>query len=260
MVDKTKLSILIVDDSISMCSMMRSALVESGFKKVNAVNSARKALAMLKSTHIDLVLCDWNMPEMSGIDLLTEVRKYPKFINVRFIMVTGSNIAGSVKTALAYGVSDFIAKPFSPEILLSKIQALPVSEAVVINEDFKMLKILLVEDSLSTRALIKSLLLSLGVSNVQETDSAEDAQDWLKQGNLVDIVLCDWNMSDISGLDFLKWLRMKGATKHIPFVMITSENKQDKIDHAIAAGVDEYLIKPFRISELSNKISRLVGQ
>src|SRR5690606_5462121 len=87
----------------------------------DAVNG-RKAMAMLGKEAFDLVLCDWEMPEMSGLELLTWCRQQPELKNLQFIMVTSRGDKENVIQAIQAGVSDFVGKPFTNEQLLTKVK------------------------------------------------------------------------------------------------------------------------------------------
>jgi CheY-like chemotaxis protein len=117
-----KLKILVVDDAAFIRDMMRKAIRNRfpDFVVEEAING-RKAQLQLKRNTFDLILCDWEMPEMSGIELLSWVRKEHEKQDTPFIMVTSRGDKENVVEAVKAGVSDYIGKPFSNEKLLSKV-------------------------------------------------------------------------------------------------------------------------------------------
>ncbi len=114
---------LVVDDAPFIRDLVRKCLRNAfpGMVIEDAVNG-RKAMAMLGKEPFDLVLCDWEMPEMSGLELLTWCRQQPEMKDLQFIMVTSRGDKENVIQAIQAGVSDFVGKPFTNEQLLTKVK------------------------------------------------------------------------------------------------------------------------------------------
>jgi len=119
----SKVNVLVVDDAPFIRDLVRKCLRNAfpGMAIDDAVNG-RKAMAMLGKEAFDLVLCDWEMPEMSGLELLTWCRQQPALKNLQFIMVTSRGDKENVIQAIQAGVSDFVGKPFTNEQLLTKVK------------------------------------------------------------------------------------------------------------------------------------------
>ncbi|QPN45594.1 response regulator [Priestia aryabhattai] len=119
----SKVNVLVVDDAPFIRDLVRKCLRNAfpGMVIEDAVNG-RKAMAMLGKETFDLVLCDWEMPEMSGLELLTWCRQQPEMKSLQFIMVTSRGDKENVIQAIQAGVSDFVGKPFTNEQLLTKVK------------------------------------------------------------------------------------------------------------------------------------------
>ncbi|ANY90707.1 MULTISPECIES: response regulator [Pseudomonas] len=119
----SKVNVLVVDDAPFIRDLVRKCLRNAfpGMVIEDAVNG-RKAMAMLGKERFDLVLCDWEMPEMSGLELLTWCRQQPEYKDLQFIMVTSRGDKENVIQAIQAGVSDFVGKPFTNEQLLTKVK------------------------------------------------------------------------------------------------------------------------------------------
>jgi len=119
----SKVSVLVVDDATFIRDLVKKGLRDHfpGIQIEEAVNG-RKALQMLTRQPVDLILCDWEMPEMSGLELLTWCREQEALKIVPFIMVTSRGDKENVVQAIQAGVSDFIGKPFSNEQLITKVK------------------------------------------------------------------------------------------------------------------------------------------
>lgn len=116
------LSVLIVDDATFIRDLIKKALRANFPKwKVEEAEDGRKAMAVLKARSIDLVLCDWEMPEMSGLELLQWMRQEDKLKKTPFVMITSRSDRKHVVYAVQEGVNEYIGKPFNNEQLLTKI-------------------------------------------------------------------------------------------------------------------------------------------
>jgi len=117
-------------------------------------------------------------------------------------------------------------------------------------------KVLVVDDSAVMRQIIKKNLKELGFSELSE---AENGAAGLKKAGEepVDLIVSDWNMPNMTGLEFLKAVRADANLKGIAFIMVTSESDKEKIMEAVKAGVNQYIVKPFNAIQLEEKIKAI---
>ena len=120
----------------------------------------------------------------------------------------------------------------------------------------KDLKILVVDDFSATRIIVINYLSKLGYSNTVEAEDGFSALARLKSA-LFDLVVTDWSMSDMSGLDLLKQMRADSDLKHIPVLMVTSEDLQGNIVTAIKAGLNDYIVRPFEEHTFKQKLEKI---
>ena len=121
---------------------------------------------------------------------------------------------------------------------------------------YKGKKVLVVADSVAIRQIIKKNLKELGFSELME---AENGAAGLKKAGEepVDLIVSDWNMPNMTGLEFLKAVRADASLKRIAFIMVTSEADKEKIMEAVQAGVNQYIVKPFNAIQLEEKIKAI---
>ena len=117
------MQILIVDDYKTMLRIIRNLLKQLGFNNVDEATDGSAALQKLRDKEYSLVISDWNMEPMSGMQLLTEVRADTKLKDLPFIMITAESKTENVIAAKEAGVSNYIVKPFNAATLKTKLAA-----------------------------------------------------------------------------------------------------------------------------------------
>lgn len=116
------INVLIVDDYKTMLRIVRNLLKQINFNNVEEASDGTEALQKLRSGQFGLVISDWNMEPMTGLQLLQEVRADARLKPTPFIMVTAESKAENIVAAKQAGVSNYIVKPFNAETLQSKIE------------------------------------------------------------------------------------------------------------------------------------------
>ena len=115
------MKILVADDSATMRRIVVNQLKQSGFSDVSEAEDGADALQKLKRDHFDLLLTDWNMPNMDGLQLIREVRQQEEFKSLPIVVVTTRNAKVDIITALKEGANNYVIKPFGPKTLKEKI-------------------------------------------------------------------------------------------------------------------------------------------
>ncbi|MBP8697029.1 MAG: chemotaxis response regulator CheY [Syntrophobacterales bacterium] len=123
------LKILIVDDFATMRKVIRNLLKQGGYENIVEAEDGAAALKLLKSQPVDFIISDWNMPNMSGLELLKAVRADDELKALPFLMVTAEALKDNVVAAVKAGVSNYIVKPFTAEVLNEKIEKIVKSLA-----------------------------------------------------------------------------------------------------------------------------------
>jgi len=116
------MEVLVVDDFATMRRILKNILKQIGFTKISEADDGKSALNMLKKQKFDLLLCDWNMPGMSGLELLNEVRSDNELKDTPFVMVTAEAQKDNILAAVQAGVSNYVVKPFTAETISEKLE------------------------------------------------------------------------------------------------------------------------------------------
>lgn len=119
---KKDIRILVVDDFSTMRRIIKNLLRDLGFTNVDEADDGRTALPILKQGRIEFLITDWNMPGMTGIDLLKEVRSDPELAHIPVLMVTAEAKREQIIAAAQAGVNGYVIKPFTAVVLKEKIE------------------------------------------------------------------------------------------------------------------------------------------
>lgn len=114
--------VLVVDDFSTMRRIIKNILRQLGFNNIIEADDGTTAWETLNKDRIDFIISDWNMPKMTGIELLRKVRASEEFADLPFLMVTAEGLQENIIEAVQAKVSNYIVKPFTPETLGQKIE------------------------------------------------------------------------------------------------------------------------------------------
>ncbi len=120
------------------------------------------------------------------------------------------------------------------------------------------MRVLIVDDYKTMLRIIKNLLKQIGFNNVEEASDGSEALQKLR-GEQFGLVISDWNMEPMTGLQLLKEVRSDGKLQGLPFIMVTAESKTENVLAAKEAGVNNYIVKPFNAETLKSKIASVLG-
>lgn len=123
---------------------------------------------------------------------------------------------------------------------------------------------LVVDDVALTRKMICDCLQTMGITNTTQTPNGKTALTIIRERSIThsenpfDLILCDWNMPELSGIELLKEVRQIDASRNIPFILITSEITKENVVLAMQAGVSGYIVKPFSTTTMREKIVKVI--
>jgi len=117
-----RMKVLVADDFATMRKIVRNILKQIGFDDIVEAEDGQAAMQVLRNENIGLVVTDWNMPNMSGLELLQKIRTNPKTANLPVLMVTAEGLKENVVAAVKAGVNNYVVKPFTAEVLQEKLE------------------------------------------------------------------------------------------------------------------------------------------
>ena len=118
------------------------------------------------------------------------------------------------------------------------------------------IKVLVVDDMSTMRRIVKNVLKQIGYSDILEAENGQDALTKLKAGGF-GLVVSDWNMPVMPGIELLRSVRADADLKSLPFLMVTAEAQKENIIEAVQAGVSNYVVKPFTADALLEKLNKI---
>ena len=121
------------------------------------------------------------------------------------------------------------------------------------------MKILIVDDYKTMLRILRNLLRQLNFGNIEEASDGSEALAKLRQEKF-GLVISDWNMEPMTGIQLLREVRSDDNLKHLPFIMITAESKSENVIAAKEAGVSNYIVKPFNAETLKTKLVSVLGE
>lgn len=250
---KTK-RVVVIDDAPVVREVIVKNLQKIGFE-TNNIFEAEDGLAgvnMLRAEKVDLIISDWNMPNMDGLELLRTIKDYPELASIPFIMITSESEKEKVDEAFKAGVNQYICKPFKPDYFKEKIQQ------TLGKNLYGAKQVMVVDDSPVIRHIVEKQLKMLGFGgfNFLGANHGIEALSILEESK-ADLIITDLHMPDMDGIEFVKEVRENEKTDLIPVLMITSDYSPDKMLEAYDAGVDEFMQKPFKVVDLEEKIKVL---
>jgi CheY-like chemotaxis protein len=248
---------LVVDDDATARDTVAQYLKSSGYKTVIEVADGEQAIAFVQSARVDFIVSDWDMPKMNGLALLKALKADPKFARIPFLMITSPISTEKLKVAdaAAAGVDGYLMKPFRKRTLTQKI-----AEVLFLRKLDETRGVLVVDDDDEVRGFIAQALAQVGYGPVfVAKDGEEGFTSLCVNAPRIALVLSDWEMPKLSGIEFLRKVRTTRELRYTPFIMVTAQTseEQKKVRTALEAQVDNYLMKPFRLEDLKLKVDQV---
>jgi len=252
---KTK-RVIVIDDAPVVREVIAKNLHKIGFEEDNVFQASDglEGINMLRAEQVDLIISDWNMPNMDGLELLKTIKGYPELASIPFIMITSESEKEKVDEAFKAGVNQYIFKPFKPDYFSEKIQQ------TLGKNLYGAKQVMVVDDSPVIRRIVEKQLKMLGFGGFNFLGAGNGVLALsLLEEKKVDLIITDLHMPDMDGIEFVREVRINEKTDLIPVLMITSDYNTNKMLEAYEAGVDEFMQKPFKVVALEEKIKTLLN-
>ena len=236
---------LVVDDSKPIRSIVAQTLRSLRFDCLEAANGVEALEVLAKCKRPDLVMVNWHMPVMDGIELIRQLRQHPTHRSLRLLMISTEHDTDKIATAKRAGADDYLAKPFTPDSLTRTLIGMRVCrEADVPAESRRQIRVLIVDDSATIRAILSATLAT--DPDLKVVGAVMDGQAAVAAVAAAppDIVLLDVEMPVMDGITALREIRkLQPKLPVVMFSSLTERGARATLD-ALLAGANDYVAKP----------------
>ena len=257
-----QLQALLVEPSVMQAKIIRKCCDEIGLTRMEVVGSATDALGAVRRVRPDVVLSALYLPDGSGTGLVTALRADPEWASVAFILISSETSPKALDAVRQSGVCGILPKPFTASQLALALNAtldyLTPNYSFDNAFDLEAVRVLLVDDSPNARRFMRKVLENLGIQHIVEAGDGKEGAAILDD-TMVDLIVTDYNMPEMDGREFVKYVRNQSWQRTVPILMVTSESNEGRLAAVEEAGVSGICDKPFEPSVVRGLLGRMLG-
>ncbi|QEW05998.1 response regulator [Nitrincola iocasae] len=258
-----ELLILVIEPSRMQRNIITNHLRSLGVQAIEEFSDASEALERMRSITPDIVMSAMHLPDMTGSELVGEMRKVAGLDEVVFFLISSETLYRYLEPIRQSGAATILPKPFDPEelrkALLSAVEYVDDRQNADEDHDdaFEDLWVLVVDDSKMSRRYLSRILTSLGVVNQREAKDGAEALQVLKNQRF-DLVITDYNMPNIDGLELVQHIRQYTDQPAVPVLVVTSEQDEEPLISFKQVGVTAICRKPLSYHSLKQLLKHLI--
>jgi two-component system chemotaxis response regulator CheY len=254
------LMVVLAEPSATQRKIVSGYLNALGIHQVTTVGSGQEALSLLQEYQPDLIISTLYLPDMTGTDLVHSMRNDPQLADVGFILISSETRFRYLDPIRQAGAIAILPKPFTRDELKvaldTTIEHLDPDQIQFEDYDPESLQVLIVDDSGFARRHIMRTLGNMGFSNFTEARDGTTALELLQE-RFFDLIVTDYNMPRMDGLELIEHIRAKSSQASIPVLMVTSEENENRLAAVQQAGVSAICDKPFEPSTVKALITQM---
>jgi CheY-like chemotaxis protein len=251
-------NILIVDDDVPTLNLLKESVEQLGFNAIAEAHSARVA-EIIRNLNLDLAIIDLEMPELSGYDLIKNLKSDPKFTRLPIVIYTGKeNYQDELKKIDGMFEELLLKKSVNIEELSDTISAMinryeePAKPEDILNEK-DTIKILLVEDYKHSQIIVTRLLKKNNFDSIVVVENGAEALEQVKKQKF-NLILMDMQMPVMNGFEATEKIRQLPDYKHTPIIALTAFAMKGDREKCLEAGATDYIPKPIDSQEFIEKV------
>lgn len=259
----SELNILLVEPSALQRKIMIKQLQDEQVTAIDTAASLHEALENMLRLRPDLVISALHFDDGSAVELLGAMRRLPQLAEIPFMLVSSETRKQQLEVFKQAGVVAILPKPFTRQHLGSALNAtldiLDPDHIELEHYDIENLRVLVVDDSRMARNLIQRVLTNLGIRHLLTAADGREAMQVLAR-EAVDLVVTDYNMPEVNGLELTEFIRHSELHSHLPVMMVTSEANEAHLSQVAHAGVNALTDKPFEPKTVKRLLVQLLDQ
>ena len=256
---------MVVDDSTALRRTMALSLQNQGYQILQAKDGQDAMKQLRKQLDIDLIVCDIEMPNMNGFEFLDLRRRDPALSKIPIIILTSRSGQKHRNLAKQLGANAYFTKPYIEQEFLKELRKILKPDNTQTNKPSSTIPllsvsktILVIDDSSTLRRTMTLTLEHKGYQVLQAKDGQEGL-DMMQKNPHINLVICDVEMPNVNGFEFLSLRRKNNQFKQIPVVMLTSRSGQKHRDLAKNLGADSYFTKPYVEEDFMAQIEKIIA-
>lgn len=265
--DLNDLLVIVIEPSNVQRTIIIDRLREQGIEKIEEFQEATAALEYIRGQQPDLIVSSMHLPDMTGTELVSELRKEEELANITFLLISSETHYRYLEPIRQAGAIGILPKPFSSDELgialrstLNYLVESDEADTETTHEDNENLKVLVVDDSRMSRRYVKQMLNNLGIEHISEAEDGHMALKMMEEGLHCDLIITDYNMPNIDGKELTEHVRQGSDQPTVPILMITSEQNEQRLAAIQRAGVSAVVNKPLSYDMVKTLIERLVHE
>ncbi|MDD2758767.1 MAG: response regulator [Methylomonas sp.] len=257
------LDVILVEPSRTQQHIISMHLRACGIEAITCLDSGADVIALLEQSKPDLIISSMYLPDMTGVDLLHELRKDNDSYDMAFLLISSETNIKYLEPIRQAGAIAILPKPFTLQELKTALAAssdyLNPQKADLEHLDVEDLRVLLVDDSEFSRKYITRVLNNIGIEYICCAEDGKQALQLFDQ-QYFDLVITDFNMPEMDGIQLVEAIRGNGQQNaSVPVLMVTSEQNQNRLAAIEKAGVSAILDKPFEPKSIKRLIVQLLN-
>jgi two-component system chemotaxis response regulator CheY len=256
------LEVFLVEPSHTQRVIIRQHLQASGIDAVTCLTSGQEMLEQLRLGRPDLIISAMYLPDMTGVDLIHTIRKDNESYEMAFLLISSETNINYLEPIRQAGAIAILPKPFTQKELETALTAtldyLHPQRVDLDHFDVEDLQVLVVDDSDFSRKFLTRILNQIGIEHIVCAADGKQGFELLQQ-QYFDLVITDFNMPKMDGLQLVKNIRGDGELISIPILMVTSEQNRNRLAAVEKAGVSAILDKPFEPISIKRLIAQLLN-
>lgn len=256
------LTVLVVEPSLTQYKIIDSHLRSLGVRMVERVINGQSALANMRTSHPDLVVSALYLPDMTGTELVYAMHADLALAEIAFILISSETKVRYLAPIRQAGAIAILPKPFASGAL--KKALLTTLDFLFPDEEFSAqympeeMRVLIVDDSPTSRHYIRKVFSNLGIQHFAEAENGRLAIN-LMQTQYFDIIVTDYNMPEMDGDEFIRYVRNESSQASVPILMVTSVSDSNRLASVQQAGVTAICDKPFDPQSVKGILAKILS-
>lgn len=256
------LQVVLVEPSHTQQHIIKQFLLDLGISDITYAESGNQTLDILSQSTPDLIISSMYLPDMTGADLVHELRQDSNSYDMAFLLISSETNLNHLEPIRQSGAIAILPKPFTSKeldiALSATLDYLNPQQLELKHLDTEDISVMVVDDSQMSLHYISKILNDIGIDQITQASNGKQAFDLINK-QYFDLIVTDFNMPEMDGLELTNSIRSDSSQRTIPILMVTSEQNKNRLAAVKQAGVSAILDKPFEPASIQKLIMQLLN-